>query len=1033
MQKKRILGSVFLLVTVCAAAAAGDNYSDGSAFAGQDLQLVGPDVVSYQLSSGEHVLVFQRGFSMSIGADRFESGKAVVWLTSSRTQSGGTEETNYQATVYMEGNVSAAKSRLSKTTEVTETMLEGGEALLSRFLVTGQVFVTADKRTVENPERLELYRTALSYSQSVQAGPRFVVQQDALVPQLPERAAPQQEIVTERGKKVEAEAAKEEKPGLLERVFGPAAPPVQPKAPAPKFSYPIVFAPAGAEPLKIDSMPSAEGINVATIRQRFYVSQKQDEYGRLLELQADDAVVFYGGSGKEPNATGNMEDLLSRANVRAIYLCGDVVMAEGQRVIRADEIYYDFEHKTAIAINAEMKNFDPQRGIPIYVRAAQLRQLSEHKFSADNVVLTTSEFYVPQVSASASSVVITDTTTVDEQLGRLSNASYDAELKDVRFKYKNFTLLRLPSMRSNLERPDVPIRSIRASYGNVWGPSVETRWFLSRLLGMKEAPGVDSQFMLDYYGKRGIGGGAEIDYKGENNFGHLLGYMINDHGEDRLGRLSWRRNLEPPQKFRGRFSWEHRQYLPDDWQLSMGVDYSSDEFFVEQYWRNEFNLKDRETYAYLKKAHDNWAVSILGKGRINSFEDRLEELPTAEFHLTGESLFDDKFTLYSDTQASHLRQTIGNDHLSFINQEGFTFLSHRTELDLPLWLEPFKVVPYVAGTVGYDDRSGFAPYTETSPGLFGILPKSKGDDTVWIGEAGARVATQLWKVYPNVKSRLWDLNGLRHIIEPHLLASVFGQSDLNVRQRNFLDVGVSQRWQTKRGPEGQQRTVDWMRLDLDAVWLSRNDGASDSGPGPDRLIWAKPFVPLRVFAAPQIFNGDLGRPVMGKTLPTLATIEMFGPRRDYFSADYIWRVSDTTAVLSDAYYDVRSGVINQLNVGFSRLVWPNLSYYVGSRYLRRVQVLGEKGSDAFTFAMTYELDPRYTLVFAQQYDFDYGSNIRSDITLIRRYNRVCWSVTYSADNSLDTHALVVSVWPQGVPELTLGQRRYSEIATQPSY
>jgi hypothetical protein len=107
--------------------------------------------------------------------------------------------------------------------------------------------------------------------------------------------------------------------------------------------------------------------------------------------------------------------------------------------------------------------------------------------------------------------------------------------------------------------------------------------------------------------------------------------------------------------------------------------------------------------------------------------------------------------------------------------------------------------------------------------------------------------------------------------------------------------------------------------------------------------------------------------------------------------------------------------------------WPNLSYYIGSRYLKRFQVLDEKGSNVFTFAATYILDPRYTLVFSQQFDFDYGANLRSDITIIRRYHRLFYALTYSADESLDDQAIVFSIWPQGVPELALGPRRYSGI------
>jgi hypothetical protein len=277
----------------------------------------------------------------------------------------------------------------------------------------------------------------------------------------------------------------------------------------------------------------------------------------------------------------------------------------------------------------------------------------------------------------------------------------------------------------------------------------------------------------------------------------------------------------------------------------------------------------------------------------------------------------------------------------------------------------------------------------------------------------------LWKVYPNVRSRLWDLEQIRHIIEPHATAVIFEESDISVRQHDMLHVGVSQRLQTKRGPANNRRTVDWMRLDIDGTWVNHPDEVSDAMPGADRFIWNKPSIPLRVLSTPEIFNGDL--------IPGLPTVERYGPRRDYFGADYVWRVSDTSAVLSDMSYDIQSGVVQQANFGFSRLVWPNLSYYIGSRYLRRISVLGEKGTNAFTFAATYVLDPRYTIVFGQQYDFDYGASIRSDLTIIRRYHRANFAITFSTDQTLDQQAVVLSIWPQGVPELALGHRRLARL------
>ena len=100
-------------------------------------------------------------------------------------------------------------------------------------------------------------------------------------------------------------------------------------------------------------------------------------------------------------------------------------------------------------------------------------------------------------------------------------------------------------------------------------------------------------------------------------------------------------------------------------------------------------------------------MSLLAKWRINDFQDQLEELPSIEYHRTAESVFDNKFTFYSDTQLANFRQRIGDDEPINMSQKNYTFASSRNELDLPLAVGTWKFVPYVAGTAGYDDRSGF--------------------------------------------------------------------------------------------------------------------------------------------------------------------------------------------------------------------------------------------------------------------------------------------------------------------------------------
>jgi hypothetical protein len=52
---------------------------------------------------------------------------------------------------------------------------------------------------------------------------------------------------------------------------------------------------------------------------------------------------------------------------------------------------------------------------------------------------------------------------------------------------------------------------------------------------------------------------------------------------------------------------------------------------------------------------------------------------------------------------------------------------------------------------------------------------------------------------------------------------------------------------------------------------------------------------------------------------------------------------------------------------------------------------------------------------------------------MRRYHRMYCGITYSADESLAQQAIVFSIWPQGVPELAIGPRRYMGVSRPGGY
>ena len=259
-----------------------------------------------------------------------------------------------------------------------------------------------------------------------------------------------------------------------------------------------------------------------------------------------------------------------------------------------------------------------------------------------------------------------------------------------------------------------------------------------------------------------------------------------------------------------------------------------------------------------------------------------------------------------------------------------------------------------------------------------------------------------WRVYNDVDSRLWDVHRLKHIITPEVVA--FGSAAGNVypdqlyplspqveeiiQQNTGVNFALRQRLQTKRGPAGKQRTVDWMRLDVSLGWF-QNDERDLKGDG--RFFMTRPEYSLQ---------------------------------RSFVNVDYAWNISDSVALLADMNYDLGDGQCDLLNIGVSVQRSPRLSYFAGMRYIK------ELDSAIGTIGAKYKINKKYTIAAFEQYDFSFdgGLNLGTRITIVRKLPRWYVAVTFTYDaryDSSDEIGLVLALWPEGVPEARLGGRRDS--------
>jgi hypothetical protein len=745
-----------------------------------------------------------------------------------------------------------------------------------------------------------------------------------------------------------------------------------------------------------------------------YLSQGLIDSGDFMEIRADAAVLFLvktetdrAQKGQDnsmesdqtttPSATDSIDamgfDKGLQAAVAGAYLRGDVVLTRGERMIRASELYYDFEHDRALILDAVMRAMAPERNVPIYVRAKQVRQLSTTEYTAYQADISTSEFHTPHVHIGASKIHLTDATPRDEA-GRITG------LEAGKFRMYNSTLnlegvpiAYWPYAAGDFRRSETSIRSIRMAYSDDFGATLQSKWYLFNLLGLEEPEGTEGVLRLDYFHKRGPGVGIDVDYEREDYYGLFRGYYIHDTGEDNLGPF---RDGEPDTENRGRLTLRHRQLLPKDWELTVEGSYISDPNFLEEYFNAEFEEgKQQETVLYLKKQKDNWAFTSLLQWRLLDFVTQTEHFPDLGFHWIGEPL-GDIANYFSESHIGFVRYQPDNrrlfDHALFPSRvldntspSDITFRADtRNEIDLPIKIADgrLNIVPYAMGRAGYWDSS---PFDGSSDRLFGSI--------------GIRAGTQLWRVFESIASELFDVNGIRHIIKPEVTAWVSATNrdslDLYPFDEGIEDIddfygtslALRQRWQTKRGEPGQQRQIDWITLDLEL-----------------NMFGNAPRDPL-----------DIGR--FYESRP-----ENSSPK-SHVRADFMYRISDTTAILSDANFDLNDGNMDLLNLSYAVERTPRFSYFVGYRRI------GDTDSNLLGAGANYEINKKHRVAVRSYYDLERGETEQFDITIVRKFPRWYAAVTFAVDNIEDDFGIGLSVWPEGAPQATIGSRRYTSLST----
>jgi len=722
---------------------------------------------------------------------------------------------------------------------------------------------------------------------------------------------------------------------------------------------------------------------------------------RQITLSAQRGVIFTDPVDPQSLGTGSIDATAARS----AYLEGDVTVTDGNYTLRGPRMYYDFRTGRAMVLDAVLSTYDSRVKVPIYVRADEIRQVSPDQWEADGIRVATSEFAVPTVSLGAKKAVITR----QRAAGDSAEDRYRLKAKGLTLRAGDLPFFVWPGYQGDLS--GFPLRQFNIGTGRQDGVHVETTWDLFALAGRPRPDNLDAELLLDYRSERGPGIGGALEYTTDDRDGRgrFSGYFIQDGGTDRLSSGVER---DAEKESRGYLSGWHRQELGDDWKLLLEISKASDEAFFDSFFPEVAQTsREQQTRALLSKQEDNWAFELGAKYDLNNFiinQDLLqsqgylvEKVPELGFWSYADSWWGGKASYSSEYRLSRMRLSFPRHTLADIGQgfAGFglppvTDLSAaafaagyrenyvdrfftRHELAFPFRTGIFNVTPFVTAQFsGYDDD-----FSEFS---------NQAEEYRFLAATGLRIYTQFSRVDRSFDSTLFDIHGVRHIVEPSLTLwsaaanagsneyPIYDQDVEGANEGTYARLGVRNTWQTHRGGEGRWYTVDFLRIDAD-LYFAGNDSEND-------------------FVIPRFYDYR----------PEYSQIG------DAFITDFEWLATDALTFAGTSTFDIEESDLARGSVGVRIDHSPDLFTSADIRYIEAID------DTLLNLGFGYTLSSLYRLSFTTTYDLDRAEYRGVNSALTRRTPQFDVSVGVAYDNIREDTTLTLSVSPKGLGGRSFG-------------
>lgn len=401
---------------------------------------------------------------------------------------------------------------------------------------------------------------------------------------------------------------------------------------------------------------------------------------------------------------------------------GNVSLQHAAGLWRGDRLRFNFKTKQMSADTFRVGM------APFFAAGENLSgDQTNHVYTANNAILTTDDVSEPAYRIRAKKISI------------IPGKAIHAEQAIV--YVGNTPILFLPVYSRSLERhPNnfVFTPGYRSLYGAYLLGSYH--WIVSTNLS--------GAVNLDYRQKRGVGLGPELNY----DLG-LLGKGAGSYYYTHDDKPGFDSRGSPIRDDRYRIAFSHEATIRTNFTAKIVVQKQSDAQIVRDFFETVYREDPQpKTFLELNQTWPNFTLNALAQPRLNDFFQSVERLPDVKLSAFRQQLGASPLYYESENSVGYFRfqpeeGSLTNAYSAF---RADTF--HQVLLPQTLfgWL---NITPRVGGRMTHygETEGNGSTFDERNRGVF---------------NTGAEVSFKASRVWEGAQSKLWDVSGLRHIVQP---------------------------------------------------------------------------------------------------------------------------------------------------------------------------------------------------------------------------------------------------------------------------